>query len=244
MIRQEGVAAWVMDKRRHLLGGIRQGSHGAECWASPGGHGDEGESAGQTASRELLEETGLMVEPAAFVLFQSTEDDFSPEKRYVTRHCLAMLPPEAEGQVVPVLEPDKCRGWVWKAWWQVCDTPHLFLPTRNMLTHATAAALRPLDRWATRAALSCFGAAEEEEAEAAAAARGLCLEPAAALAAVEVRHAFGLLVTRVGSREELRRVSNLLASARIEVVAVVGGAETEAWCSEAGLVWVASFDGI
>ncbi len=241
MERKEGVAAWVMNRRRQLLGGVRQGAHGADSWASPGGHREGNESVGETASRELLEETGLLLAPAAFALFQSTEDDFAPDKRYVTRHCLARLPAEAEGAAVPVLEPDKCRGWVWKAWCEVCDTPHLFLPTRNMLTLATAAALRPRDPWAARALLEC-GEAAAGSAQFAAG-RGLCVEVASALRAVSVRHAFGLLVTGVDSAEELRRLRELLGGV-IEIVAVVGGADAEEWCRAAGLESRSSFDGL
>lgn len=44
-----------------VLLGLRQGSHGANTWCTPGGHLEHGESFAECAARETEEETGLRV---------------------------------------------------------------------------------------------------------------------------------------------------------------------------------------
>ena len=82
-----GVAAVIFREGRILLG-ERIGSHGANTWATPGGHLELGESIEECAERETLEETGLEV--GAFKKLGFTNDIFEKEgKHYVTLYVVA-----------------------------------------------------------------------------------------------------------------------------------------------------------
>jgi 8-oxo-dGTP diphosphatase len=105
-----GVIAW---RAGRVLLGQRLGSHGAGTWALPGGHLEFGESVEQCAARELLEETGLEVEPAALSRGPYIDNLFAGEGlHYVTLFVVAHSP-AGEPQL---REPAKCAGWSWWPW--------------------------------------------------------------------------------------------------------------------------------
>lgn len=69
----------------------------AGCWALPGGHVDRGETSRAAAVRELEEETGLRVDPAALVLvgvYDAPGRD--PRGRYVTVAYAVAVPAGTE----------------------------------------------------------------------------------------------------------------------------------------------------
>lgn len=121
-----GVGAIIVRDGLVLLG-KRTGSHGAGTWAPPGGHLEFGESVAACAAREVLEETGLVVqqtEPAPY-----TNDVFTAEsKHYVTLFVMARCTGEPA-----ILEPEKCLEWGWFRWSDM-PTP-LFQPLASL--HAT-----------------------------------------------------------------------------------------------------------
>ncbi|QPK04211.1 nucleotide triphosphate diphosphatase NUDT15 [Vibrio kanaloae] len=121
-----GVAAVILRKGRVLLG-ERIGSHGAYTWATPGGHLEWGESIEECAKREILEETGLVVN--AFEKLSFTNDIFEKEnKHYITLFVVAS---DVSGEP-QVTEPDKCKQW---KWFKLDDLPEpLFLPLTNLLS--------------------------------------------------------------------------------------------------------------
>jgi len=120
-----GVATIILREGAILLG-ERIGSHGANTWATPGGHLELGESIEDCAKREVLEETGLIVD--SIEKFTFTNDIFEKEgKHYVTLFVVAS---SASGEP-QVTEPDKCKQW---KWCRLDDLPEpLFLPLINLL---------------------------------------------------------------------------------------------------------------
>ncbi len=120
-----GVAAVIFREGRILLG-ERIGSHGANTWATPGGHLELGESIEECAQRETLEETGLEV--GAFRKLGFTNDIFEKEgKHYVTLYAVATST-SGEPQV---MEPHQCKQW---QWFDLDELPEpLFLPLVNLL---------------------------------------------------------------------------------------------------------------
>jgi len=104
-----GIAVLVI-KKGHILLGKRKGAHGSGDWAFPGGHLEFGETPEGCASRELLEETGLMAH--CILPGPWTHDIFDSDKHYVT---LFMIVTEFSGKL-EVLEPHKCENWEWFEW--------------------------------------------------------------------------------------------------------------------------------
>ena len=130
-----GVGIVLQDPRTdRIVMGRRIGSHGAGTWHWPGGHLEGGESPQETAARELLEETGIAIPASSVRVLGFTNDVFAAEgKHYVTIECHAWW----DGKHQPrTMEPDKCRGWVWKTWQQARELRPLFLPARNFMAQA------------------------------------------------------------------------------------------------------------
>jgi 8-oxo-dGTP diphosphatase len=140
-----------------LLVGLRRGSHGADSYATPGGHLEEGEAKEECAARELLEETGVTIAAKSFRYLHTTEDDFSAQKRYRTFHYWAHLPAD-QRDLISVKEPQKCKGWEWKTFVQLlefAEKDQLFLPMVNFLKNPPFEALRQMDRFIGQAVLFC-----------------------------------------------------------------------------------------
>jgi len=118
-----GVIIW---RNNRILLGQRIGSHGAETWATPGGHLEVDESIEECAQREVLEETGLVVNSVTKLGF--TNDIFEKEKKHYVTLFVAASSDAGEPQVT---EPDKCRQW---KWCKLDELPEpLFLPLVNLL---------------------------------------------------------------------------------------------------------------
>ncbi|HET8842004.1 MAG TPA: NUDIX domain-containing protein [Ktedonobacteraceae bacterium] len=108
----------LLEKRAHV--------HGAGTWGPPSGHIDYGEAPEQTARRETLEETGVIINNLSFM--GVTNDLFADEqKHYITLWFdatylsgeLQVKAPEEEAQV----------GWFD---WHNLPTP-LFLPLQHLV---------------------------------------------------------------------------------------------------------------
>lgn len=123
-----GVGVLVYRNGKFLVS-QRKGSHGAGCWSLPGGHLEFGESIEVCARREVLEETGIVLD-TVIPCEISTNDIFVEEgKHYITLWALARLP-DTDTQEAVNLEPEKCEGWEWHLWPRI-PKPH-FLPLANL----------------------------------------------------------------------------------------------------------------
>ncbi|MEI5637852.1 MULTISPECIES: nucleotide triphosphate diphosphatase NUDT15 [unclassified Pseudoalteromonas] len=120
-----GVAVVIIREQKILLG-ERIGAHGANTWATPGGHLEFGEEIAECAKREVQEETGLTVTEVTRLGFSN--DIFAAEnKHYITLFVAAKV---ASGEA-QVLEPNKCLHW---RWFDLAQLPQpLFLSLANFL---------------------------------------------------------------------------------------------------------------
>jgi 8-oxo-dGTP diphosphatase len=119
-----GVGVIVIKDNKILLG-KRKGAHGAGEWSFAGGHLEFGESVEACASRELMEETGLIARSVH--LGPWVNDIMEIDRHYVT---LFVFVDEFEGEP-QLMEPDKCDGWNWFAW-NALPSP-LFLPVTSLI---------------------------------------------------------------------------------------------------------------
>jgi 8-oxo-dGTP diphosphatase len=122
---QVGVGVFVK-RNEKILVGKRKGSHGAGTWALPGGHLEPGESFETCCKREVLEETGLIINNITPVVF--TNDVFHQEGfHYIT----LFFKGEYESGEAIVAEPRQCEEWRWVSLEHI-PRP-IFLPLRNAL---------------------------------------------------------------------------------------------------------------
>lgn len=116
-----GVGVYIIKGGKVLLG-ERIGSHQANTFCAPGGHLEYGESWEECAKREVVEETGLVVNNIKFLGL--TNDILSNEnKHYIT---IAMLADWENGEPQN-LEQDKCLGWNWYGLDEIPDEKAVFL---------------------------------------------------------------------------------------------------------------------
>lgn len=120
-----GVGIFIFRNGKFLMG-KRMGSHGEGTWSVPGGHLEWGESFADTAKREVLEETGLLIKNIRFGAV--TNDIFGAEaKHYVTIWMLS----DWDGGRERIMEPDK---YVEQSWFTFDTLPSpLFLPWEQLL---------------------------------------------------------------------------------------------------------------
>lgn len=125
-----GVGVIVFREDGAVLMGQRKGSHGANTWAFPGGHPDDGESHMDCAIRETFEETGLTLTHLCLgPKTCDTMDDIGVE--YTTHFVLAK---HTSGSPI-VKEPHKCQQWRWVRWNDLVITfgESLFKPVKSLL---------------------------------------------------------------------------------------------------------------
>lgn len=123
-----GLGILIFNTHKQILLGKRKNAHGASSWAPPGGHLEFGESFEECAIREVLEETGLIIEKPSFLAV--TNDIFKVEaKHYVSIFMKAYL---VDDQVPQNLEPHKTENW---QWFHLEELPeHLFFSLEQLFS--------------------------------------------------------------------------------------------------------------
>lgn len=126
-----GVSVLVVDEQPEgvfVLLGKRKGSHAEGTYAAPGGHMEIGETAEETALRELKEECGgSLVTSRPRYLCTVNVTAYLPH-HYVD---VSMIARYCDGAPITA-EPDKCEGW---DWYSVDQLPSpLFAAVSGMIT--------------------------------------------------------------------------------------------------------------
>jgi 8-oxo-dGTP diphosphatase len=115
-----GIGVFVWKDGKFLMG-QRLGSHGANTWSIPGGHLEFGESWEEAAKREVMEETGVIVDSVRFLA--ATNDLFSDDKKHYVTIWVNSNWVSGEPEIT---EPDKLITLEWRDF-QSLPTP-LFQP--------------------------------------------------------------------------------------------------------------------
>ena len=118
-----------------FLVGRRKGSHGAGQLALPGGALEWRESVAHCASRETLEETGLVVDVSAWrAPFGIAEAVIDENNHWITVFAACEVADDAE---VENREPHKCEGWFFVSKAELLEREAngeaLFLPLKSLL---------------------------------------------------------------------------------------------------------------
>lgn len=101
-----GIGLFIIKDGKVLMG-RRKNSHGADEYGGPGGHLEYGETAEQTALRELAEECGIKVKNLQMLCV-------SDLLKYLPKHYIDIgFTAEWESGVPQVLEPHKLESWDW-----------------------------------------------------------------------------------------------------------------------------------
>ncbi|KAL4948085.1 nudix hydrolase 1 [Aspergillus filifer] len=113
-----GVGVFALTPDGKFIIGQRKGSHGAGTWALPGGHLELNESFETCALREVLEETGLELDPSSIKFLTATNDIMPVDgKHYVTIFVSGKILP-GQGKA-KILEPEKCVEWRLVGWSEI-----------------------------------------------------------------------------------------------------------------------------
>ena len=123
--------------------GVRRGSHGAGQLALPGGALEWTERIAACASRETLEECGLVVPEREWTVpFAVSECVIDEDNHWITAFALADVP---AGTLLENREPGKCEGWrfmhpndIRAEYGEGKPAGTLFLPLRLLLDDARA----------------------------------------------------------------------------------------------------------
>ena len=123
---KRGVGVWLFNPYGQVLMGLRLSKHGFNTWSAPGGKPEANEFLVNTAIREILEETGIVLKPRVLKFLAITDDVF-PDSHYLTMHYRV-----DNVMAIPlVMEPNKCKEW---RWFDVKKLPkNLFLSAQNLL---------------------------------------------------------------------------------------------------------------
>jgi len=104
-----GIGVIIQNEQGQILIGKRKGSH-SPYYSIPGGHLENGETFEAAAKKEILEETGLVLEGLEICCVTNNLRTYRESgKHYVS---ITFLCTQYRG-VPEVMEPEKCESWDW-----------------------------------------------------------------------------------------------------------------------------------
>lgn len=129
-----GIGIFLVDlnEKKLLIGKRVEG----DIFGLPGGWLEHGEEFEETASRELKEETGLLLSNDRFRHISTLNCIFS-DKGYhnISIVMYSEVKNEEERDQITNREPSKCRGWFWTTIEKLRENyDKLFYPLRTMLS--------------------------------------------------------------------------------------------------------------
>ncbi|XP_033750911.1 uncharacterized protein LOC117335099 [Pecten maximus] len=123
-----GVIATSRNHPNCVLLGKRKNSAGDGLYALPGGHLEFGEGWCECGSRELLEETGLVLKDMEYCGVVNTVMDID-NLHYIDLFVRGEVD-TTHSEQPENREPHKCEGWHWFDWDSLPPEDQLFLPLR------------------------------------------------------------------------------------------------------------------
>lgn len=130
-----GIAVAVFNPKGEILLGKRMSSHGAGTWAMPGGHLEMWESPEECAKRELLEETGIVLEKDPWLVYVS--NDYYNQGEPSGKHYITLFMACVVDQEPKLIEPEKCEGWHWFSLSDPKEYEPLFASTSQLIGENT-----------------------------------------------------------------------------------------------------------
>ncbi len=129
----------IIVRQGKILIGRRNGKNGYNTWSMPGGHLDVGETPQDTAVREVLEETGLVVANPQFIGY--TNDIFPQDRKHYLTLWIVTEYTSGEPKVTATHEMD---SFEWVDFAELVKKEQLFLPLINFAKSPFAGELKKL----------------------------------------------------------------------------------------------------
>ena len=133
-----GVGVIVVRQGKVLIG-RRNGKNGYNTWSMPGGHLDVGETPENTAVREVLKETGLVVASPQFIGY--TNDIFPEAQKHYLTLWIAVEHTSGEPRITDTHEMDTFERIGMS---ELSQKHNLFLPLVNFLDSPFGTSLKKL----------------------------------------------------------------------------------------------------
>lgn len=129
----------IIVRQGKILIGRRNGKNGYNTWSMPGGHLDVGETPQDTAVREVLEETGLVVANPQFIGY--TNDIFPQARKHYLTLWIVTEYTSGDPKITTTHEMD---SFEWVDFAELAKKEQLFLPLVNFAKSPFASELKKL----------------------------------------------------------------------------------------------------
>ncbi|MES2615010.1 MAG: NUDIX domain-containing protein [Bdellovibrionota bacterium] len=104
-----GIGVIILNESNQILLGLRKGRHGG-LYGLPGGMLDLGETFEECSKREVMEETGIILNNAEVIAV--TNNIKTMQNENIHNVSIILLSRQFSGEPKN-MEPEKCEGWNW-----------------------------------------------------------------------------------------------------------------------------------